>query len=454
MVADLTPALKLTAQQVHELIEAGDRSALAAFLARQHPADLADILETLPLDDRVLLFSLLETETAAEVLDETRTDTTVTLIESLPSERVADLLEELPADDAAEVLSELSDKQAAQIIARLEPEEAREIKTLLDYEEETAGRLMATNVVRLQAGWSAQHAIEHLRSVDPEAETLAYLYAVDSGEYLIGIVPIWELLTAASDRRIEDLMSREVVSVDVNTDQEEVARIVSQYDYYALPVVDAGGRLLGIITHDDVVDIIQEEFTEDVQRFGGSQPLETSYLSTGIITMVRKRVGWLLLLFVTATLTGTVMRLFENELETAVALSFFIPLLIGTGGNAGSQITSTMIRAIAMGEVRIADLWRVLGRELTTGALLGAAMGIAGLVRAVTWDTTLHVALTVALALFILVIWANLMGVLLPMVASRLRIDPAAISGPVMSTLVDATGLLIYFELARVILRL
>jgi magnesium transporter len=260
------------------------------------------------------------------------------------------------------------------------------------------------------------------------------------------------MLTSAPDTTIASVLEPAVISVTADTDQEEVARAVAQYDFFAIPVTDSAGKFLGIITHDDVIDILEEEFTEDVQRFGGSEPLENTYFSTSILRMVRKRVGWLLLLFLTATLTGTVMRLYEGQLEATVALSFFIPLLIGTGGNAGSQMTATMIRALATGEVHFEDVWLVLGRELLTGLVLGLAMGAIGIVRALTWQTSMGVALTVAASLCVLVIWANVMGMLLPIIASRLKIDPTVISGPVMSTLVDATGLLIYFSLAGLII--
>jgi magnesium transporter len=249
-------------------------------------------------------------------------------------------------------------------------------------------------------------------------------------------------------------MDLDVISVPAGTDQEECAQIMSRYDLTALPVVNGGGRLIGVITIDDVIDIIEDEATEDIQRLGGALPLEAPYLATRILTVFRKRVGWLLLLFVTESLTGTVLRHFEDELASVVALSFFIPLLIGTGGNAGSQTTSTIIRALAVGEIDLADALRSLWHELRVGLLLGTAMALIAYFRALTWGTDQGLALTVALAIFTIVIWANGLGAFLPILAARLKIDPTVVSGPVMSTLVDATGLFIYFTVARVILRL
>lgn len=441
-------------ERVESLLDARDLTTLLAYLKEQHPADIADMLEFLDEPQRVEIFQLLQADVAAEVLDETLTEITRQLVEAMPGYQVADLLEALPTDDAAEVLSELDERLADQLLDLMEPREAAEVEALLAYPEDTAGRLMSTRIARLQSGWTVEEALDYMRGVDLEVETLSYLYVVNGGGRLIGVVPTWRMLTASPQRRIQEIMDPDVISVLVTTDQEEVARVVSQYDFFAIPVVDDAGRLRGIITHDDVIDILQEEFTEDVQRFGGSVPLEHTYLSTSILGMVRKRVGWLLLLFLTATLTGTVMRLFEDELAQVVALTVFIPLLIGTGGNAGYQITATMIRAVAVGEVRLADVWKVLVRELLTGLLIGALMGLAGFIMALLWQMPQELGLTVAVSLMALVLWANIMGALLPIIAAWLRVDPAVISGPVMSTLVDATGLLIYFTLARLIIGL
>jgi magnesium transporter len=249
-------------------------------------------------------------------------------------------------------------------------------------------------------------------------------------------------------------MDPDVISVPVGTDQEECARLMARYDLLALPVVNGDNRLLGVITVDDLVDVLEEETTEDIQRLGGAEPLDRAYLDTGVLTVTRKRVGWLLLLFLTETLTGSVLRHFENELQEAVALAFFVPLLIGTGGNAGSQTTSTIIRALAVGDIDLGDALRALWHELRAGLLLGIAMASIAYIRALTWGSSPAMALSVALAIFTIVVWANGLGSLLPLLAARLRIDPTVVSGPVMSTLVDATGLFIYFTIARAILGL
>ncbi len=450
----ITPALQDTRQKLETLLNTGSMDAVRVLLMEEHPADIADLLELLNSEQRVTLFNLIEPDTAAEVLDEINTRLTRDLVDAVPDEKIADLLEALPVDDAAEVLSELEEDRAEDILALMEPEEAADVGTLLAYPEDTAGRLMSTKVVRLRADWTVDHTLQYLRTIDPETETFVYLYIVNGRDQLVGVVPLRSLVLASPDRLLSELMTPSMISVQVDTDQEDVARLVAQYDFVAIPVTDAAGRLVGVITHDDVVDILQDEFTEDMQRLGGSQPLETEYLSTPVLTVTRKRVGWLMVLFLTEMLTGTVMRFFEHELEAAVALSFFVPLLIGTGGNSGSQATSTIIRAIAVGEVKLKDTWRLLWHEMRTGFLLGVLMGAVGFVRALTWGSSIALSLTVSASLFTIVLWANVIGSLLPPLAARLKIDPAVISGPVMSTLVDATGLFIYFTLARLIIGL
>jgi magnesium transporter len=440
--------------QLHSLLEHQDIDGALALIQREHPSDIANLLEALDEKHRVALFARLHPESAAEVLDEISTEATRELVEAIPDENIADLLEAMPVDDAAELLSDLTDERAVEILSLVEPAEAAEIGTLLAFPEETAGRLMDSNVARVMADWTLEQTLDHLRTRDPDAEMLAYLYVTDDDGHLVGVLPLRDLVTHGPALKVRDVMDENVIAVRVDTDQEEAARLVSQYDFFAIPVVDFEGRLAGVITHDDVVDILSEEFTEDIQRLGGSQPLEDEYLVTPVRTVFQKRVGWLLVLFLTEMLTGTVMRFYEGELAAEVALMFFIPLLIGTGGNSGSQTTSTIVRAIALGEVQMRDAWRLLWHESRAGLMLGLVMAVVGFFRALLWHTGTPLALTVALALFCIVLWANIIGSLLPVLAERFRIDPAVISGPVMSTLIDATGLVIYFSLARSIIGL
>lgn len=453
----MTDLVKLADAEIElrESLERGHSARARSIMADLHPADIADLLDVLDEDLRFQAFSLLEDEIASEVLDETQAEATLHLVEAVPDERLADLLEELPMDDAAELLGDLPPEQAETLIAFMEPEEAAEVRGLLEYSDETAGRLMTEKVVRIRRRWTAQETIEHLRTTDPETETLAYLYVVDDDDRLVGVVPLRDLITAPANALIRDIMEPDVIYVSVDTDQEEVALMVAKYDFFAIPVVDRQSRLAGIITHDDVVDILQEEFTEDVQRLGGSQPLERPYFAVSIPRVVWKRVGWLVLLFATGgLLSGAVLRNFEHELTAVVALATFIPLVTGTGGNAGSQAVATIIRAQALDEIRTGDLLRVLVREVITGLGVGTVLGLIGLVLAVFWQAGPGLGLTFTLTLVAVCVWANVFGALIPIVADRIGIDPAVISTPFITTVVDATGLFIYFTVAKIVLGL
>jgi magnesium transporter len=291
-----------------------------------------------------------------------------------------------------------------------------------------------------------------LRSLE-EPETLAYLYVVDRFDKLIGVLPLRDFVLAKPETLIETIMRTEVVSVPVTIDQEELAEMVSRYDYVAIPVTDEDGRLLGIVTVDDVLDVFQDEMTEDIQRLGGSEPLEQPYFSASVPQVFSKRIGWLLLLFLGGSLTGTVMKLYQQQLQIAIALTLFVPLIIGTGGNAGSQTVATIIRAITLDEVRLGNLSQALKREVSVGILLGVVMGAIGFVVALLWNQDAQIATVVALTLPVVVLWAIIVATVVPTVADYFHIDPTVISGPMIATIVDASGLLIYFQLATVLLR-
>lgn len=439
--------------EIRILVAKEDHHGLRKLFADVHPADIADLLDELPALIAVDAFAALSVDVASEVLDETGSLVRQELVERVDDEKLADLLEELPMDDAAEFLEDLPEPVSDRLLDLMEPEEALEVRELLGYEEETAGRLMTTEVAALRRHWSVETTFDYLRSLH-EAETLHYLYVVDRNDRLIGVTPLRQLIQAPREASIESIMSRDVVAVNVSADQEALAEMVARYDYYAIPVVDDNGHLLGVVTHDDVLDIVADEATEDIHRLGGSEPLDQPYFAVSLFQMVRKRLGWLLLLFIAATLTGTVTRIFQAELDTVVTLVLFIPLIIGTGGNAGSQTVATIIRAITLDEVRLSNMWQAWRREVSTGFLLGLMMGLVGFVRAIFWDTGYDVALVVSMTLPLVVIWATTVATLVPILADRLKIDPTVISGPMITTVVDATGLLIYFSLAKSILGL
>lgn len=437
--------------EIEQLIKQGDLQKLRELLAPIHPADIANLMDELSPDQAVIVFEQLSLETASEVLDETGSIVRQELVEKVDDERLADILDNLPVDDAVEFLEDLPDNVSERLIGLMEPEEAAEVQEILAYEEDTAGRLMTTDFVALRRHWTVDETFKHLRSLE-EPETLHYLYVVDRDDKLLGVVPLRELILAPPEATIVTIMNDKVVSVPVTADQEELAELVSRYDFVAIPVTDSEGRLVGVVTVDDVLDIFEEEVTEDIQRLGGSEPLDQPYFSASVFEIVKKRIGWLLLLFLASTLSGEVLRLFQSELDVVVSLTLFITLIIGTGGNAGSQTVATIIRAITLDEVRIGNMWQAWRREVTAGLMLGMVMGIVGIFRALLWHTGFEVALVVAFTLPAVVIWSNTVATVIPIVADRVKIDPTVISGPMIATIVDATGLLIYFSLAKLIL--
>lgn len=447
-----------TVEEVQSLIAEGRIDEVGRLLATFHPADIADLLDELPSEEAVLLFGLLNLETASEVLDETGSLVRQELVEKVDDERLADLLDELPMDDAAEFLEELPPVTAARLLDLMEPEEAREVQTLLAYAEDSAGRLMSTDVAALRRSWTAAQSLDYLRSL-AEAETLHYLYVVDRDSRLIGVVPIRKLVLARPETTVETIMDRDVVAIHVDADQEELAEFISRYDFVALPVVDSENRLLGVVTVDDALDVLEEEATEDIQRLGGSEPLENAYFAVSVWHMARKRIVWLMLLFVASLLTSGVIGAFEGSvLAAAIILNRFIPLVTGTGGNAGSQTVTTIIRALAVDEVHTSDAARAWRREVTVGLLLGILLGLVGavigLAQAIITGSSLKIALVLALTLPLVVVWSNTVATLVPIAAERYKIDPTVISAPLITTIVDATALLIYFTLAKLILGL
>jgi magnesium transporter len=352
-------------------------------------------------------------------------------------------------------LLQSSDPESAQaILVEMEPEDATDVRALLAYPPNTAGGRMTPEFFAVTPQVTADEAIHALRALVEDAEFRSYLYVTDSTDRLLGIAPLHNLVLAQPETPVGQFMAPDPIKVRAGDDQEEVARTFHDSRLLAIPVVDDDGRLLGIITADDIADVIEAEDTEDVQRLGGSQPLDQPYLRVRPFELAKKRVGWLLLLFLGATYTGTVLRHFESQLEAAVALTFFIPLLIGTGGNVGSQTVMTVIRAMAVGEVRFGDLFRVWRKEIATAALLATVLAVAAVIRAWTLGVGEDVALTVAISTAVIVLWAATVAAILPLVIRRFRVDPAVVSAPLITTVVDGTGLFIYFEVARRLLSL
>ncbi len=446
-----TGFIDLSTEKIEFLLEQGKTAELRQLLIHVHPADIADRLDELHPSQALIVFGLLSTEAASEVLDETGSPIRQELVEKVDDERLADLLDELPMDDAAEFLDDLPDPISDRLLDLMEPDEAAEVQELLAYEDETAGRLMNRDVAALRRHWTVDETYAYLRSLE-DAETLHYLYVVDVSNQLLGVVPLRTLILSQPDETIGEIMRPEVAAVQVTIDQEELAELVSRYDYYAVPVVDASNRLLGVVTADDVIDIFEEEVTEDMQRMGGSEPLDQPYFAVSPFRIVQKRIGWLLLLFLAAIMTAQVLQFFEGELKTVLALSFFIPLVTGTGGNAGSQTVATIIRAITLDEVRLSNMVYAWRREVAAALMLGIVMGVCGFGVTAVITQNLNVAWVVAVTLPLVVGWAVTIATIVPIIANHFKIDPTVISGPMITTIVDASALLVYFSLAKAIL--
>lgn len=444
------PDTQTILSQVQQALEHDDLNRAIQILQSLKSADQAEVFEDLDDEDQVSLLPNLATEDSADILEYIEDEEAARLIADLPTATVVRIINEMEPDEAADLLGDIPPEQAQAILEQLDNPE--EVRPLLLHPDESAGGLMTSEFLALRRRMRVKDAIAAVQAWDQDRDNLYSLYVVDGFDKLSGVVSLRQLIAANPEALLSDIMDPEVVSVRAGVDQEQCAELMARYDLIALPVVDESNTLLGVITIDDVLDVLVEEATEDIQKFGGAQPLGVPYLLTKASSIFKKRVGWLMLLLLTASLTGTVMRYFEDELQTVVALSFFIPLLIGTGGNAGSQTTSTIIRALAVGEMDTRDALHAIWHEARVGLLLGIAMAIVAYVRAITWDSSIQLSLTVSFAILSIVVWANLLGAVLPLLAMRVRIDPTVVSGPVMSTLVDATGLFIYFTIAKLML--
>lgn len=416
--------------------------------------ELADRLTRLTLEQARALAQLLGDEALGELLGELDPGDAAAILSLLASVDAADVLESMDPDEAADVFGEIAPDRADEILFEMEPIEAEELRGLLLYPPDTAGGRMTPAFVSIAPDISARQAILALQRLSEQAETISYVYVTDAEDHLLGVLSLRRLVLSPPETPIAHLLNPQIVQVPVMADQEVAARMLTERGLLAVPVVDDDNHLLGIITVDDVADILRQETTEDIERLGGSEPLEEPYLRAKPVLLWRKRVGWLLALFLAEAYTGTVLRHYQGEVEAVVALSFFIPLLIGTGGNVGSQVVTTIVRAMAVGDVRFGDVFRIVRKEFVTAIMLGVVMAAATFIRAMTLSVGIDVGLTVAISVSAIVIWAAVVGAILPLVLNKLRVDPAVVSAPFISTLVDGTGLMIYFTIARIVLHL
>ena len=428
------------------------------------PVELADALRRLPLEAAAHVLAALPHDLAVAVLDEPEFEyARADVLQRLESGHAARLVEGMAADEQADLVRDLHDTERDALMARLAPETQASLDLLLQYRPDTAGGIMTTEFLSVAGDRTVASTLELIRRVGRSKETVYAVYVTDPATgAVVHVASLRELVLADPDARMSQVgEARVVVTVPAEMDREEVARIIGKYNLLAVPVVDAGNRILGIVTVDDVIDAMVREETEDVQKFGGVQALEEPYTAVGFVPMLRKRAGWLMVLFLSEMLTATAMQHFEGELSRAVVLTLFIPLIMSSGGNSGSQATSLIIRALALRELAVHDWWRVALRELPSGLVLGVILGLVGVVRITVWqladlhDYGVHwalVATTVGTALVGVVTFGTLAGSMLPFVLKRLGFDPASASAPFVATLVDVTGLVIYFSVAFTIL--
>ncbi len=430
-------------------------------LSTLEPVDIADLVDSLEPEEAIIAFRVLPRHLAADAFAELSTESQEELLGELGDERAARLVESMDPDDRAAVLDELPVEVSGQLIARFSPQNRRVTQAILGYDAESVGRIMTPDYVRIRPDWTVAHALDHIRRYGHDAETINWIYIVGPDGELLDELHIRKLLLAEPTTPITDLMDNEFVSLRADEDREEAVRKMARYDRTALPVIDSLGLLVGIVTVDDVADVAEEEFTEDVHKLGGLEALDLPYTETPVVSMFRKRGGWLAGLFVMQILTIGVMSTFEEHLNRAVVLAVFVPLIIASGGNTGTQAASLLVRAIAVEEVSLADWWRICRKELITGTLLGAMLGVLGvatvlLLGAIGFIHTTHafpLALTVGGAVQTIVLWGTLMGSMLPLILHRLGLDPAASSAPLVATIMDVSGLTIYFGFALLLLR-
>lgn len=429
---------------------------VAAETEELHPKSLADVAEAMPRERVAEFLRALPAARAADVLEYLDEELRSELLEAMSTAQAVALVSEMTPDDRADVLEELEEETADEILHDLPDAARQETERLLQYETDSAGGLMTTEFVSVMQDLSVEDALAIVRVAarSGRKEAMHAVYVTDERGALVGVMSLRELVAAPEGSKVADVAWTDVVRVPATADRAEVARITSEYDLVAVPVIDAFDRIIGVITVDDVIDAIVEEQTEDVQKLGAVQPLEEPYFSAGFWSLARKRVGWLVFLFVGEMFTGTAMRAYEDTLAKAIALTLFIPLIISSGGNSGSQSATLITRALAVGDVEIRDALRVLLRELGQGLALGACLGAIGFVRALMWGNTTTLAAVVATTLVMVVLVGSVVGAMLPLIFKRLGFDPAIASSPFVASLVDVTGLVIYFNVARQLLQL
>ncbi len=458
---------KILQPEIKALIDSRNFGALRELFSDWPPADVAEVIRDFPEDQQVIVFRVLPHDLAADVFEYLEVEEQQNLLRAMTHEQVVGILNEMSPDDRTALLEELPSAAARQLIRMLTPEERRIAQVLLGYAEGSVGRLMTPDFIAVHADWTIREVLDFVRENGQDSETLNVIYVVDDRGKLMDDLRIREVLLQPLEAKVSDVVDENYVSLSVTDPEQDAVNVFRKYDRSALPVTDTNGVLVGIVTIDDMLDVAEEEATEDIQKFGGMEALQEPYMRVPLLSMVWKRAPWLVVLLIGEMLTATAMAFYEAEISKAVVLAVFLPMIISSGGNSGSQASTLIIRAMALGEVTLRDWWQVMRRELAAGAMLGVFLGLIGAFRVGFWSVVSEryfhreiygehwhlVAATVGITLFGVVLWGSLSGSMLPFALRRFGLDPATSSAPFVATLVDVTGVILYFSIALLILR-
>ena len=440
---------------IRELLETKQYTTLRQKVADMNTADVAAVMEEMEEEELLKIFRILPKSMAADVFSYLEVDNQQMIITSLSDKEAANIINNLMADDATDLLEEMPANVVKKLLANASAETRRDINHLLRYPEDSAGSIMTVEYVDLKENMTVQDAIARIRQVGVDSETINICYVLDSKRTLVGTVALRYLLISPPDAVIGEMMHENVIFINTMMDQEEVARQFQKYDFTAMPVVDNENRLVGIITVDDIVDILQEEATEDIEKMAAIVPTDKPYMKTGVFETWKKRIPWLLLLMISATFTGSIITSFEDALSACVILTAYIPMLMDTGGNAGGQASVTIIRGLSLDEIEFADIFKVIWKEARVAILCGLTLAAANFVKLLVFDkVTIPVAAVVCLTLMAAVLIAKIVGCILPMLAKKIGFDPAVMASPFITTIVDALSLLIYFRIATLVLHI
>ena len=446
---------------VLDLLEKGDIERLEEQLENWLPQELAELCSEVSSTEQAIIFNVIDREQAYQTFEELDFSIQVDLLDELRARQVQLILNDMSPDNRTAFLEELEPERLNKLLKLLTQKERRVALSLLGYPEDSIGRLMTPDYVAVNQEWTVKQIIDFIRSNGENSETLDVIYIVDEKGYLVDDIRIGDLLLAEDSIPVKEILDGKYISLLVTDDEEVAVKVFKKSNRVALPVTNAGGLLLGIITVDDILELVQEEDTEDIQKIGAVEALEEPYMDVGITQMLRKRAPWLIILFIGEMFTASAMSFFENEIDKAVVLALFIPLIVSSGGNSGSQASTLIIRALALGEITISDWWRIIRKEIITGLYLGLILGFIGFARVTTWHffTDIYgpywmlIAFTIGFAVFGVVLWGTIMGSMMPLLLKKLGLDPATSSAPFIATMVDVTGLVIYFSFASMLLK-